>query len=236
MRIKECKIFKKKCKCCGEMKYNINFPKIRKSYFNRENVCYACRRSKLKKITKICPCCKTVFETHRKDKIYCSEKCYHDFKIANRIICYCEYCGKELHLPSEKYERSKRHFCDKTCSGKYHIKEKNPSYNPNLDEEDRKLKRRIFGYRNFRDDVLRRDMYTCQVTGDKNCVLEVHHLDGYDNFKDLRLNIENAITISKQIHALFHKIYGYGDNTKEQFIEFVTRFNNKEFNDMPIPR
>lgn len=235
MKLKDCKIFMKKCKNCGEIKFNTKFPKIRKSYFNRENTCNTCRNNKRKKVSKVCPCCGITFETSRKN-IYCSEKCYHNYKVMNRIICHCEYCGKELHLTNADYERSKKHFCDKSCSGKYHMKENNPSYNPDLDEEDRRLKRRIFGYKNFRDEVLKRDNYTCQITGEKDCELEVHHLNGYDNFKKLRLDIENAITISKKIHSLFHKIYGYGDNTKEQFEEFINRFNNKEFDNMPIPR
>lgn len=182
---------------------------------------------------KICLCCNKEFETNRNAAKYCSQECYRYFKILNRITCYCEYCGKELHLNRKEFERSKRHFCDKVCSGKFHVRENNPSYNSELDEEDRRTKRRIFGYKNFRKEVLERDNYTCQITGETNCDLEVHHLNGFDNYKNERLDTSNAVTLSKAIHAVFHKIYGYGDNTKEQFEEFVNNYKN---NNMPIPR
>lgn len=178
---------------------------------------------------KICPNCKSEFKTRRSTSKYCCHECYIKDVLNNRITCYCNYCGSELHLSGKNYNRSKKHFCNKTCSGKYHEGKNNPSYNFELDEEDRKAKRRIFGYENFRNEVLERDNYTCQISGNKECKLEVHHLNGFDNFKDSRLNVNNAITLSKEIHLLFHKTYGYGNNTKEQFKEFVERYKNREF-------
>ena len=46
-------------------------------------------------------------------------------------------------------------------------------------------------------------------------------------FKDLYLKIEwsyPAICIREDIHNKFHSIYGLGNNTPEQFIEFVSNF------------
>jgi CobQ-like glutamine amidotransferase family enzyme len=54
--------------------------------------------------------------------------------------------------------------------------------------------------------------------------LEVHHIYSYDKHKELRFEVDNGITISKDIHKLFHSIYGYGNNTKEQWEEFVKNF------------
>ena len=107
--------------------------------------------------------------------------------------------------------------------------ENHPNWNPNLTQEERENGRNIEGYTQFIKDVLKRDNYTCQITGKKSTPdLEVHHLDGYHWCKEKRIDVDNGITICRAIHYLFHNIYGRHYNTKEQFKEFLMKIESGE--------
>ena len=82
-------------------------------------------------------------------------------------------------------------------------------------------------YRNKGYKILENDKWTCQITSQIGGNLNVHHLDGYNWCKDKRLDIKNGITLSHEIHNEFHSIYGKGDNTTEQFIDYVNNKHNK---------
>ena len=110
--------------------------------------------------------------------------------------------------------------------------EDNPNYNPNLTDEERAVKRTYTEYGEFVKKVLERDNYTCQLSGKRGGKLEVHHLNSYNWDKEHRTDIDNGITLTKEIHRLFHKIYGKKHNTKEQFEEFKHRYHNKEFKEV----
>jgi hypothetical protein len=73
---------------------------------------------------------------------------------------------------------------------------------------------------------LKRDNYTCQKTKKKGGKLEVHHIQNFSQYPELRFSIDNGITLSVKEHKDFHKIYGSQNNTKEQLEEFF-KCNNK---------
>lgn len=100
-------------------------------------------------------------------------------------------------------------------SGENHYK-----YNPNFTDEEREVARNYPEYSEWRTAVYKRDDYTCQCCGKRCCVLAAHHLDGYDNFLELRILLENGVTLCEECHKNFHHQYGYGNNTREQFEEF----------------
>lgn len=114
-----------------------------------------------------------------------------------------------------------------------HLGDKNGMYNPNLTDEEREIMykdKRGDEYDYWRRKVYERDLFTCQVTGEKSKGnIVAHHLDGYNWCIEKRFDIDNGITLKEDIHRLFHKIYGYGGNTREQFEEFRQRYLNGEF-------
>lgn len=84
-------------------------------------------------------------------------------------------------------------------------------------------------YKQFVATCFERDNYTCQITGKKSRGdIVVHHLDGYNWDVENRTNIKNGITLNKNIHNEFHKLYGKGNNTKTQFVEFVNLLRSQD--------
>ena len=106
----------------------------------------------------------------------------------------------------------------------------NPSWNPNLTDEER-LFRKNHRYSedrtiyNWRLEVYKRDNYTCQCCNKSNSGnLNAHHLNCWKDFKDQRYEIDNGVTLCSSCHKKFHKIHGKTHNTKEQFEIFKSQF------------
>ena len=64
----------------------------------------------------------------------------------------------------------------------------------------------------------------CEITGETDD-LEIHHLYSFNTHPKLGNKVTNMVRVAKWIHILFHKEYGYGDNTLEQWEEFMDKHN-----------
>lgn len=61
--------------------------------------------------------------------------------------------------------------------------------------------------------------HTCDLYGIKGCELNAHHLQSWDKNEEGRFELDNLVCLSEPAHKLFHKKYGKGNNTKEQYEE-----------------
>lgn len=200
----------------------------------------------------LCDCCGKEFERYEsaiREHNFCSQKCMGKWMSENltgenshgwqggKIKIKCDYCGEEISLNSYRIENYEHHFCSRECKDKWqgeNIKgENHPNYNSNITDEERERNRKIPQYRQWREEVFKRDNYTCQITGDnRGGNLVAHHLNSFNYDKEHRYDVDNGITITEEVHKLFHKLYGYGNNTKEQFDEFKIRYYNGEFREV----
>ena len=103
--------------------------------------------------------------------------------------------------------------------------ENSPNWNLDKTDEEREKERSYPEYRKWRKSIFERDEYTCQNCGQKGGRLNAHHIESYNINKDLRTTLENGITLCKDCHSNFHHIYGSGNNTREQFDEFMLMEN-----------
>lgn len=163
----------------------------------------------------------------KKEQNYKNLTLYSKAKEITYIDKICPHCGK--HFTVEKTDKNRK-FCSQECAYKHSRGENSPHWKPNLTQEEREIRRDrnlLEGYSVFIREVLKRDNYTCQVTGKRGKDLVVHHLYSYNKYPCLRIVMENGITISKEVHKEFHSIYGYGDNTLEQWNEFIENRNRE---------
>lgn len=143
----------------------------------------------------------------------------------------CDYCGREFYRL--KSSLGNKCFCNTKCAGKWQslhlIGENSPSWKPEKTDEERISGRKYKAYEDWRNEVLEKYDYTCIISGQRGGALNVHHLNGYSWDIENRLNPNNGVVLTKELHDEFHKIYGKNHNTLEQFKEFYKNKTNKEF-------
>lgn len=83
--------------------------------------------------------------------------------------------------------------------------------------------RKSIEYKLWRNACFARDGYTCQKTGQFGGKLVVHHINNFADYPELRLAIDNGITLSVNAHNAFHKKYGKSRNTRKQLEEFLNK-------------
>lgn len=91
-----------------------------------------------------------------------------------------------------------------------------------LTEDERVDRRKVKGYMQWSYEVKERDNFTCVVCGNTKRKLHSHHLEAYRANKELRTEVSNGVCLCDKCHKEFHKRFGYGNNTAQQFEQFIT--------------
>ena len=130
-------------------------------------------------------------------------------------------CGKIFYTSFNRFKEQNKRQCNECGillkSGKNH-----PRWNVNLTDEERENGRQTPQDREWRNQVYKRDSYTCQCCGDnRGGNLNAHHLNGHNWNEKYRTSKLNGVTLCKKCHNEFHSIYGYGNNTIIQFRDFI---------------
>jgi hypothetical protein len=75
--------------------------------------------------------------------------------------------------------------------------------------------------KDWRNAVFVRDGYMCKICGENTRTLAAHHLDAFEIFPEKRFDVDNGVTLCGVHHTQFHRLFGFGKNTAEQFQEYV---------------
>jgi len=140
--------------------------------------------------------------------------------------CKCD-CGNIKEILTRELKNKKINYCQK-CRNYYG--ENNGNWNPNITNEERFSIRRLDPkVKIWKKKIYKRDNWKCQITGRKGKIC-AHHLESWNSNKKLRYRISNGITILISLHKAFHKKYGYGNNTRKQFKEFIKNLTKEQTN------
>lgn len=52
-------------------------------------------------------------------------------------------------------------------------------------------------------------------------IVKSFHMNSWDTYPEQRFKKDNLVCISEALHKEFHSLYGYGNNTKEQYNEYT---------------
>lgn len=153
----------------------------------------------------------------------------------NQVIKQCEICLSEYRI--KKSHADKRRSCSRACgavikkieqSGKNHPMwgksnistkgDKNHNWKGGVTKEKVKI-RNSASYKLWREEVYKRDDYTCQKCLSRGVYLEAHHIKPFSLYPDERFNIENGIALCKPCHketdSYGSKIINYIKNLKQ---------------------
>lgn len=65
----------------------------------------------------------------------------------------------------------------------------------------------------------------CEITGRKDNLV-IHHLDSFNLYPEKGADLDNLVRVASEIHDDFHNEYGRGNNTREQWFEFLEKKHN----------
>ena len=154
----------------------------------------------------------------KKDSQLCISCAHKTEKFRNKL--------KQIKTGTKASEKTRKKFSEERQGSN------NPNYNPKITDEERQNKRQGIGI--WKRKVKERDEHTCQCCGYKgelkDGIMVAHHLDNYNNFKELRLDVNNGITLCKDCHCSkkelgIHNIFGLY-TTLSDFNIFKNIFGN----------
>ena len=172
---------------------------------------------------------------------YCDAYCQMKYRYAHGLN------GKEVTQMAHEvlrerghYKRDNTYLCERNPAKNLEVRkkiseskfgEKNPMYhkygenNPNYRGGISNIRRLLWGrceYKEWRKNIFERDNFTCQICDDdKGGNLNAHHIKNFRDYPELRLDIDNGITLCKKCHIDIHK------QLKNKELSFVYWILNK---------
>ncbi len=144
-----------------------------------------------------------------------------------RVLCQCD-CGETVvvDITAVSSGNTKSCGCLSIEKKKARCGPLSSRYNQNMSDEQRALieeQRNNSKYKSWRKEVLKRDENACTIC-DATDNLVVHHLNGFKDNENLRLDVDNGVTLCWSCHHSFHQNFMGGYKvpcTLQNFEDFL---------------
>lgn len=124
---------------------------------------------------------------------FCSKECWSIRGVLTEKQCR----GCDAIVPASKV------FCTKSCANKYMVGENAPAYIDGKAGERNAFRKENNQLQKWRLLVFKRDNFTCQHCG-VNQELHAHHVKPFAAYPDLRLDVNNGLTLCIDCHGKVH--------------------------------
>ena len=175
-----------------------------------EGICIRCCKTRASVGRLMCSVCAEKCNSLKRKPTYCI-RCKQKLEKWPARICsdcasrVCQECGKVFKNKTKTGNPCK--FCSRECHRKWRSRnecgEKSPSWKGGLTTEARTFRTRA-SYKAWRAEVYKRDSFTCQGCGRRGGSLHAHHIKEFSKFPELRLSVENGLTLCLKCHRSIH--------------------------------
>lgn len=144
------------------------------------------------------------------------------------VICDCgtEKSVKGRHLNRGTTVSCGCYFSERaseriTKGNKIRSGENHPNWNFDLPKHERNRRRtKTSRVVKLRNEVYKRDNYTCYICSKTNTSLNAHHILPWSKFEELRYDIDNLVTMCTECHKKYHNTYKIKEINHKSLEEF----------------
>lgn len=141
--------------------------------------------------------------------------------------CVCANCGSLFRRSPSKVKRADKNFCCDLCRAAYQSGPNHPNWKGGVTMKS--FSTWVVNqarYKDWRQEVLKRDGYKCQISGLTED-LEVHHIlhKAEDRNPESVFDVNNGTVLNKRVHTEMHQLTDKGMSYAEAVAKLKEKYN-----------